>query len=402
MVRCWLMWRLPQIVDTIKGSSGLKFHLCASYRDLVDNFHRVFILPDLLSIGQCGHVLRREMLQYEHSFDRPWPNTDGTHPSLAAIGGKEDRPIVDGVLQFLYEWVRPLSPSGTILFAPFTSMLAGSNPTSLSAETIRNLLDIAASEARPEGLPGKTIGDAMARAARELSGHTNGTVIPLEVSGSSSESNNKSPRFDPAQMELKYGRYFWPDEPISQPDPSWGSADILAFEFLVADQLQSMLVVAGEWCNSVPMPSHELNLRIPYVEGVSAPVLAEAIKDDPESFREFRHTMSDALLEAMNVRGSEAFSAELRRIQNNIVDSGVSKLNRKWKELSQKRLARLGQYTVKTVGVTVGLYFTFTPAALAGLFSTALGSVLAEREKRVGENAALKDNPMYFIWTLGR
>jgi len=247
MVRYWLMWRLPQIVDSIKGASGLKFHLCATYQGLLDNFHRVFVLPDLLSVGQCGDVLHHEMLQYEHPFDRPWPNVDGTHPSLAAIGGKVDRPLVDGVLQYLYEWVRPLSPSGRVLFAPFTSMLAGPNITSLSPTTINNLLDTAMAEAQPEGLPGKTIGDALTQAAAKLSSHPEGTTVPLDDFVVSSESHLAKSKLDISRMELKYGRYFWPDTPISQLDLNWGPAETLAFEFLVANQLQTMLVVVGDW-----------------------------------------------------------------------------------------------------------------------------------------------------------
>ena len=73
MMRYWLMWRLPQIVDAIRDAPGLKFHLCGTYQGLVQNFLRTFLLPDLMVVGQCGHVLQHEMLQYEHPFDRPWP-----------------------------------------------------------------------------------------------------------------------------------------------------------------------------------------------------------------------------------------------------------------------------------------------------------------------------------------
>jgi hypothetical protein len=402
MMRYWLMWRLPQIVDTIRGTPGLKFHFCATYRGLLDNFLRIFLLPDLVVIGQCGHVLQHEMLQYEHPFDRPWPNMDGTHPALAAIGGKPDRPIVDGVLQFLYEWVRPLSSSGRVLFAPFTTMLAGPTADSLVPSAIMALLQDAIAVARPDGLPGVTIRDRM-DAARELF-RSNPEIksVPLGPPKDSPEDQLLKALWDPGRMELKYGRYFWPDQAISQPDPAWGPEEIVAFEFFMATHLGCMLLVAGDWCDSVPVPAHSLNLRIPYVDGLSAPLLARAIANEPADFQEFQTAITNALTQALDARGSEAFSKELGRIQREIIDDAVARLDRKWKEIAHKRLARLGQYAVCSIGVTVGLHFAFSPAALAGLIFTSGASLLQEIEKRIGETAALKDNPMYFIWKLGR
>jgi hypothetical protein len=404
MVHYWLMWRLPQIVNAIQSAPGLKFHLCAPYDGLLDNFHRVFLLPDLLIIGQCGHVLKYEMLQFEHSINTPWPNTDGTQPSLGVIGMKPDRPLVDGVLQFLYEWVRPLHSSGQVLFAPFTSMLAepGSNP--FSVETVNSLLKSAIVNTSVAGLPGQNLGDALERAGVQLKSQPEGTTIPFDSLVEKKPQHAKGAlAFDPAKMELKYGRYFWPGSSISEIDTSWGPAEILAFEFMMANQLGSMLVVAGNWCEAVPAPGYALNLRIPYIEARSIPVIAQVMQDDPGSYEEFRRTMSTALIEAMDKRGSEGFAKELQKIQRDIIDIGIAKLDRKLRELQKGRRLRLAQYAVKSISVSVGLYFTpFSVAAIAGLFGTAVPSLLGEIEKRMAEKGVLRENPMYFIWRLGQ
>jgi len=402
MMRYWLMWRLPQIVDAIRDTPGLKFHFCASYQGLLHNFLRVFLLPDLMVVGQCGDVLQHEMLHYEHPFDRPWPNTDGTHPGLAAIGGKPDRPIVDGVLQFVYEWVKPLSPTGRVLFAPFTSMLAGSAIESLLPSTTMALLHDALVTARPDGLPGITIQDRM-EAARELfQKNPDLKSVPLGPPKDSPEDKRLKALWDPANMELKYGRYFWPEQGIDHIDPTWGPREIVAFEFFMATHLGCMLTVAGDWCDCVPAPAHSLNLRIPYVDGLSAPALAQAISDDPAAFQEFHSLITTALEKAMDARGSESFSREIGVIQRDIIDNAVAKLNRKWQEIANKRWLRFAQYTLRSVGVTVGLHFAFSPAAFAGLIFTSGASILQEIEKRMGESAAMTDNPMYFIWKLGK
>jgi hypothetical protein len=402
MMRYWLMWRLPQIVDAIRNSKGLKFHLCATYQGLVRNFLRIFLLPDLLVVGQCGHVLKRELLHYEHPFDRPWPNVNGTHPGLAAIGGKADRPIVDGVLQFVYEWIRPLSLSGRVIFAPFTTLLAGSTVESLHPSATMALLHDALEDARPDGLPGITLQDRMEAAKELFAQNPEIKSVQLGAPNGSPEDQELKSLWDPARMELKYGRYFWPDQPIDQIDPTWGPAEIVAFEFFMASHLGCMLLVAGDWCDTIPAPIHSLNLRIPYIDGLSAPVLAKAIAEEPAAFQEFHSAITSALAKAMDARGSDAFSKELDRIQRDIIDGAVTRLERKWKEMAHKRLARLGQYAIRTIGVTVGLHFAFSPAAFAGLIFTSGASLLQEIEKRIGETTTLKENPMYFVWKIGR
>lgn len=400
MLRYWLMWRLPQLVDCVRGASGLKFHLCGSYRGLLDNFIRLFVLPDLLVVGQCGHVLRYEMLHYEHPLDCSWPNIDGTHPNPAIIGGKPDRPIVDGVVKFADEWIRPLGASGRVVFAPFTTMLAEPMPTHISAEALEIVLKGAIANAKPEGLPAKTLRDAMEKAAAEFRNHPESESIPLAPPVELEDEKGR-PLFDPARMKLEYGRFFWPDSPISQPDPSWQPADILSFEFFMSAHLGTMLLVAGDCCDAVPSPTHSFNLRVPYVEGLKPETLAGAIAADPEAFGDFRKVMTTALLEAVSARGSEAYSKKLEQIQRDIVDSGVEKLNRKWKEFRQKRHLRLADYTIKSISITVGLYLTYSPVGLVALFGTPLSSVLAERMKRLDEKGELRKDPMYFIWKIG-
>ena len=136
----------------------------------------------------------------------------------------------------------------------------------------------------------------------------------------------------------------------------------MAFESFMAAHLGCMLLVGGEWCDWVPSPAHSLNLRIPYIDGLAAPLFARFIADEPGAFQEFHSCIVTALTKALEARGSEAFSKEIDRIQREIIDDGVAKLDRKWKEIVNKRRARLGQYAMRTIGVTIGVHFLFSPA----------------------------------------
>ena len=392
-LRYWFMWRMPQLVNLIRGAQGLKFHLCCStYQDLLSNYLRFFLLPDLLVVGHCGPLLCYEVLQYEHGIDRRWPNVDGTQPSLGVISGKPDRPMLDGLIHFIDEWIRPLASTGRVLVAPWTTLLAGPSPQ-LPSDAILTVLRDALGAATDDGLRSSSVPiERWQRMLAEATEAQKAHGVPMAES---------SPAWgDFSKNVCRYGRLAAPDAPISVPDATWSPPDILAFEFFMASYLDTMFVVAGDWCDLVPAPSFSLNLHIPYVEGLNPGILASAIKTDPEMFDAFRNAITIALHEAVNTRGSEAYAREIRRIQTDIIDRGMDTLNRKWKEFERKRLARLGAYTVATLGLEIGLYFATSPAQIVGLFSAASVSFFNELEKRLAEKGELRSQPMYFMWRL--
>ncbi len=390
MLRYWLMWRFPQIVHCVQQAPELKFHLCATYQGLRENFLRLFLLPDFLVVGQCGDVLRYEYLQYLHPFGQHWPATNGTPPALGVISAKPDRPIVDGVIQFLTEWLRPLAPSDRLLFAPFTSILGPPTPPA-SAGQCEDLVRSALANARENGLPGKELSERLREA---VAAAEPGAEIPMSSVEGVSDLN-------PTKLEHGYGRYFIPGARISEPDPTWTPSAILAFEFLMAQRLGAMMIVAGEWSALVPPPRHELKLSIPYIEGLSPQRLMAAIETDAAAFAEFRRTLSSALLDAMDKRGSEAFSRELERIQRDIVNAGIAKLTRTWESLKKQRRARIGEHITKVLAASVGVYVGFDAAALAVLIGGGVMSSLSEYRSQQQERLAIQSEPMYFIWKLG-
>lgn len=401
-VRYWFMWRLPQIVSAIRGAPPLRFHMCcASIADLHSQFVRVFLLPDLLVVGQCGPLLDFELLQYSHPLEHNWPCIDGRPPSgLHVISGKMDRPLGDGIVSFLHECIRPLAPTGQVAFAPLTTLLAGPEPVHLSPEATRAEIERASHIAKSDGLPtGKTLRDCMDEARRVLRSSEQRDSIPVsELMG---DVPKGSFGLDTHDVENRAGRVVPKGAMTSRPDPVWSPGDILAYEFLLATQMGSMFVVAGDWTSLLPPTAYSLNLRIPYIEGIHPVTLATAVGDDPEAFVDFRKTITRGLKEAFESRGSEAFGRELARIQSEIIDGGIDRLDRKWRELCRQRFIRVGGYTARTVSITVGLYFAFNPAALAGMFGSMAVSAFEEWGRRVAEQAQLKGEPMYFIWQLG-
>ncbi len=400
-LRYWMMWRLPQMIDAIQSAPRLRFHLCcSSYKDLLQNFSRIYLLPDLLVLGQCGPLLHSRMLQYEHPIEHQWPVVDPLYkPGLSVIGGKFDRPVLPGWFPVLHNWVRPLSPMGGVIFAPFATMLAGANPTCLSLELVDSELDEAVDSAQPAGLPCELpYVERVERARREFEADPSKKRIPVQTPSEGQSVGD----YILQNGKVREGLIALPDSEIFQFDPSWEPSDILAFEFYLSAICGSMFMVAGDWCDFVPAPGHEFKLRIPYLQKTDPAALSAMIAEEPDLFSSFRKTIAAALSQALNAHGSEAFSQEMTRIQTEVIDDGVARLHKKWDRIRRRRFERLGLYATKSVPLAIGLYTAASPAMIAALFGSVAESVYSEIEKRRAELAEVKSEPMYFIWRVGR
>jgi len=393
----WLMWRFPEIISLTRSTPGLKFHYCAATpRDLYRNFPRLFLLPDLLLIGQCGQLLMPERLFFLHDFDKTWPNVDGNYNALAGLARKVDRPIPDELLAFLRFFFSPLAPTGRLLYAPLSTMLADHTPDLTPLDQAGYHLDQMAKRATADGLPfgGFSTKERMIAAKQELSKPNAPESIPM-----SRPDDQPPPDFQ--NLHCRSGRLVAPDALFPLVDPRWTSADILGFEFYLSRCLDAMLLLSGRWATNIPSPGYNFNIRLPYIEGIPPEALAEAIADDPTAFRAFRKTISHALSEAFTSVGSENFDREVSRIQNEIIDDGINSLNRQWKNFTKTRLARFGIYSTGAIMLEIGLYTGKSLAEVAALL-TLLGasSVFAEIRDRTPEAEKLRKEPMYFIWRI--
>jgi len=397
MLRYWLMWRLPQMLSLVRGAPGLKFHYCSSRpHDLFNDFPRLFMLSDLLVIGQCGPLLQFEKLQFLHGFDKTWPNVDGTQDALSAIAGKADRPVPDDIAPFLQFFFAPFASTGRVLYAPFSTMLAGPSPDDSSFESAISLLEDALEQSSEDGLPfGFSIKQRMQDAKRTFEQANAPESVPLVPD----EQSQATTEVLTTEMVCRQGRYVRPGEIAPLVDSRWQAGDILALEFYLSRYFDTMFLVSGQWAEKVPHTSYNLDLQIPYVKGIPPEALAQAVFNDPEGFKAFRSTISKALAEALKSSGSDEFGKELKRIQADIIDDGVAQLNRMWREQMKHHFFRFGAYTLGAVNVEIGLYSGNSLMEVAlKLASTTAASLLLEIGQRLfSERPRLKAQPMYFI-----
>lgn len=376
----WLMWRLPQIRDAIASATGTKLYLsCGSVRDLAWSFPRLVLLSDLLVVGQSGSLMEPEVLTHLHNLDRPWPEMEPARcdEGLWALAATIDRPVSDGVFPFLSNVLAPFVRTGKVLYSPLATMLAPSRPTGNLDTHVREQLDTALDRAKPDGLPTRI-------------------VLVNDERPAATDNRSQVETDDRAEADLRVR---------TVADDAWVARDVVALELCLSEALGMNMLVAGEWCDVIPPPQFELKLSIPYLEGIPPWELAKAISDDPEAFRDFRRAIRSGLREASKARGSESYAREIERIQDEIIDAGIDKLDMHWRSLMSMRVSRFAAYTVAATPLVVGLFCGATPAQLAILFAqtgaNAIVSYFLEREKRSLEQGKLHGEPMFFLWKLG-
>ena len=232
MLRYWLMWRMPHLLDNIRTTPGIKLHYCsASLSSLVADFPQLMLLSDLLVVGQCGNVLLPEWLCLERPIGQAWPSIDGVKDGISVMFGKEDRPVPDGVLPFLFGDFSAFAPLGRVAYLPLSTLLSGWHPSEPPPEAAVEHLKMAVSRARSDGLPTGTRLEDLQERAKQLFAKGDQKSVNMEDL-MTPEEKKQLPR---SETGVRYysGRRVYPDTPIDQPDPRWTPADILAWELVV-------------------------------------------------------------------------------------------------------------------------------------------------------------------------
>jgi hypothetical protein len=125
------------------------------------------------------------------------------------------------------------------------------------------------------------------------------------------------------------------------------------------------------------------------------------VKDDNrEQFDNFSQTLRDAVTGVKASFGSADFVREVRYIQRNQIDAGLSDvqktLDRIWAVSSLRRLG----LTIGVVGFEAAMFLgTSVPGIATGLASVGSALVL-EKIAHMKEQGELKDKAAYFLWKL--
>jgi hypothetical protein len=143
-----------------------------------------------------------------------------------------------------------------------------------------------------------------------------------------------------------------------------------------------------------------LSVKVPFLDRIDIDTISKIKDDYRDEFTTFSRTLLNSIDGIKASFGTSGFISEIRNIQRNQIDAGLSDLER-----TARRIASIG--ALRRVGIIVGLAglsaatFLGAPvtAIVSGLAATGVAMVM-DKVAQLKEQGDLRDKSPYFLWRL--
>lgn len=98
--------------------------------------------------------------------------------------------------------------------------------------------------------------------------------------------------------------------------------------------------------------------------------------------------------------GTEQFSAEVRNVQRNLIDAGVSDVEKTFKRISALSSLRKKGMLVGLVGLNAAACFGAPELALVSGLAASGIKMVSDKVDELKENSQLKEFKHYFLWKI--
>ena len=138
------------------------------------------------------------------------------------------------------------------------------------------------------------------------------------------------------------------------------------------------------------------SFTMPYIEGVSFAQLSKILDDERDCLAEFRNSVRKVINEV------QEDSAKAADIVNDIVRPATDKIERRFKDISNRHRVKLaGAYVGTVILSLLALNSSGIAASLISMLGTSgLGLIAKEHSDYLKEKAELKEMPFYLLWRL--
>lgn len=144
------------------------------------------------------------------------------------------------------------------------------------------------------------------------------------------------------------------------------------------------------------------SLQFPYLDGLDLDTLARVKHDYHEEFESFSRLMFDSLSTVKAVINTEQFAAEVRNVQRNLIDAGVSDVERTFKKISSLSSLRKKGVAVGLLGLNAAAYLGAPELFLVSGLAASGIKMVADKVDELKEQNQLKEFKHYFLWKVGR
>lgn len=143
-------------------------------------------------------------------------------------------------------------------------------------------------------------------------------------------------------------------------------------------------------------------LQIPFLESIDLDTLARIKSDYHDEFEAFSRAMLDSLNAVKDKIGTEQFSSEVRHIQRNLIDAGVSDVEKTFKKVSALFSLRKKGVFVGLLGLNAAAYLGAPELFLASGLTAAGVKIVADKIDELKEQNQLREFKSYFLWKVAR
>lgn len=143
------------------------------------------------------------------------------------------------------------------------------------------------------------------------------------------------------------------------------------------------------------------SLRFPYLDGLDLNTLAQIKQDYQGEFQTFSHLIFDSLSIVKSAVDTEQFATEVRNVQRNLIDAGVSDVEKTFKKISALSSLRKKGMAVGLLGLNAAAYLGAPELFLVSGLAASGIKMIADKIDELKEQNQLKEFKHYFLWKLG-
>lgn len=143
-----------------------------------------------------------------------------------------------------------------------------------------------------------------------------------------------------------------------------------------------------------------LSLNVPFLDGIDISTISKVKEDNYDAFSSFSRSLLDSLNGIKSALGSEGFAREVRSIQRNQIDAGLSDVDKTFRRIKRSSALRKKGILTGLLGLNVAALIGMPEATVVTGLSASVAAMVAERVAQLKEQGDLSDKKGYFLWRL--
>jgi len=140
------------------------------------------------------------------------------------------------------------------------------------------------------------------------------------------------------------------------------------------------------------------SLRFPCLDGLDLDTLAQVKQDYRDEFESFSRLMLNSLNTVKAAVDTDQFAAEVRNVQRNMIDAGVSDVEKTYKKIASLSSLRKKGLVVGLLGLNAAAYLGAPELFLVSGLAASGIKLVADKIDELKEQSQMKEFKHYFLW----